>query len=157
MLLKLDTFCIVRTASNSLYLKKRQVKKERVSEKKPSQIRRRTGGKLKMSYRMVQAKHLFRQRSMTTPLLLLPDSRKKKGSVADEEKMSGTPRGGDIFPPPATGGSQSSKKMGGMSASVATMTALMVCFRFSASSNTMEFGDSNTSSVTSRASSPNFR
>ncbi len=27
MLLKIDTFCIVRTASNSLYLKKRQVKK----------------------------------------------------------------------------------------------------------------------------------
>ena len=36
------------------------------------------------------------------------------------------------------------------------MTALMVCIRFSASSKTMEAGDSNTSSVTSMASRPNF-
>ena len=37
---------------------------------------------------------------------------------------------------------------------VATMAALMVCSRFSAWSNTMEAGDSKTSSVTSSASSP---
>src|SRR5207253_5840371 len=37
---------------------------------------------------------------------------------------------------------------------VATMTALIVWTRFSASSNTIERGDSKTSSVTSRASSP---
>ena len=36
------------------------------------------------------------------------------------------------------------------------MTALMVCIRFSASSKTMEAGDSNTSSVTYMASRPNF-
>jgi len=36
------------------------------------------------------------------------------------------------------------------------MTALMVCSRFSAWSNTMEAGDSKTSSVTSRASRPCF-
>ena len=36
------------------------------------------------------------------------------------------------------------------------MTALMVCIRFSASSNTMEAGDSKTSSVTSMQSMPNF-
>lgn len=40
--------------------------------------------------------------------------------------------------------------------SVATMIALMACIRFSAWSKTMEHGDSNTSSVTSRASSPVF-
>jgi hypothetical protein len=40
--------------------------------------------------------------------------------------------------------------------SVATMTALMVCMRFSASSQTSDAGDSNTSSVTSSASMPNF-
>ena len=39
-------------------------------------------------------------------------------------------------------------------ASVATMTALIVCIRFSASSKTTEAGDSKTSSVTSSASSP---
>ena len=39
---------------------------------------------------------------------------------------------------------------------VATMTALIVCMRFSASSKTTEAGDSKTSSVTSRASIPNF-
>ena len=39
---------------------------------------------------------------------------------------------------------------------VASITALMVCMRFSASSNTMEAGDSNTSSVTSISSMPNF-
>ena len=39
---------------------------------------------------------------------------------------------------------------------VAAITALMVCIRFSASSNTMEAGDSNTSSVTSMQSMPNF-
>jgi len=38
--------------------------------------------------------------------------------------------------------------------SVATMIALIVCSRFSAWSNTMEAGDSNTSSVTSSPSSP---
>ena len=36
------------------------------------------------------------------------------------------------------------------------MTALIVCIRFSASSNTIEAGDSNTSSVTSSASRPYF-
>ena len=41
-------------------------------------------------------------------------------------------------------------------ASVAAMTALMVCIRFSASSKTMERGDSNTSSVTSIQSMPNL-
>ena len=35
---------------------------------------------------------------------------------------------------------------------VATMTALMVCMRFSASSKTLEFGERKTSSVTSRIS-----
>ena len=35
---------------------------------------------------------------------------------------------------------------------VATITALMVCMRFSASSNTLLFGERNTSSVTSRIS-----
>src|SRR5262245_17224145 len=40
--------------------------------------------------------------------------------------------------------------------SVATMTALIVCIRFSASSKTSDAGDSNTSSVTSRESIPNF-
>ena len=38
--------------------------------------------------------------------------------------------------------------------SVAAMTALIVCMRFSASSNTMLCGPSNTSSVTSMASRP---
>ena len=42
------------------------------------------------------------------------------------------------------------------SPSVATSSALIVCIRFSASSNTSEAGDSNTSSVTSSASIPNF-
>ena len=36
------------------------------------------------------------------------------------------------------------------------MTALMVCIRFSASSKTMDWGLSNTSSVTYMASRPNF-
>ena len=36
------------------------------------------------------------------------------------------------------------------------MTALIVCMRFSASSKTIEAGDSKTSSVTSSAVSPNF-
>ena len=40
--------------------------------------------------------------------------------------------------------------------SVAAMTALMVCMRFSASSNTMDWGLSNTSSVTSMAVRPYF-
>ena len=40
--------------------------------------------------------------------------------------------------------------------SVAAMTALMVCIRFSASSKTMEAGLSKTSSVTSMAVRPNF-
>src|SRR3954451_19424129 len=39
---------------------------------------------------------------------------------------------------------------------VATMTALIVCIRFSASSNTIDAGDSNTSSVTSSDSRPYF-
>src|SRR5439155_1203274 len=38
--------------------------------------------------------------------------------------------------------------------SVATMTALIVCMRFSAWSNTIEYGDAKTSSVTSSASRP---
>ena len=42
------------------------------------------------------------------------------------------------------------------SPSVATMTALIVCSRFSASSHTSDAGDSKTSSVTSRAGIPNF-
>ena len=42
------------------------------------------------------------------------------------------------------------------SPSVATMMALMVCRRFSASSKTIEASDSKTSSVTSMLSSPNF-
>ena len=37
---------------------------------------------------------------------------------------------------------------------VATMTALIVCMRFSAWSKTIEYGDSKTSSVTSSASIP---
>ena len=37
---------------------------------------------------------------------------------------------------------------------VATSTALMECIRFSASSNTTEWGPWNTSSVTSRMSTP---
>ena len=37
---------------------------------------------------------------------------------------------------------------------VATSTALIVCIRFSAWSNTIEAGDSNTSSVTSSSASP---
>jgi large conductance mechanosensitive channel len=41
-------------------------------------------------------------------------------------------------------------------ASVATITALIVCMRFSASSHTIEDLDSKTSSVTSMASMPNF-
>ena len=41
-------------------------------------------------------------------------------------------------------------------ANVAAITALMVCIRFSASSNTMDAGDSNTSLVTSMQSMPNF-
>ena len=41
------------------------------------------------------------------------------------------------------------------SPNVATMTALMVCIRFSASSKTMLFSLSNTSSVTSMPSRPN--
>ncbi len=40
--------------------------------------------------------------------------------------------------------------------SVAAMTALMVCMRFSASSKTMDCGPSNTSSVTSMQLMPNF-
>ena len=40
--------------------------------------------------------------------------------------------------------------------SVAAITALMVCMRFSASSKTMDCADSKTSSVTSIASMPNF-
>ena len=43
-----------------------------------------------------------------------------------------------------------------VSPSVATMMALMVCRRFSASSKTIEASDSKTSSVTSMLSSPNF-
>ncbi len=42
------------------------------------------------------------------------------------------------------------------SAIVAAITALMVCMRFSASSNTMDCGPSKTSSVTSMQSMPNF-
>lgn len=38
---------------------------------------------------------------------------------------------------------------------VATITAFIVCIRFSASSKTMEFGDSKTSSVTSMPFNPN--
>ena len=41
------------------------------------------------------------------------------------------------------------------SPSVATITALMVCMRFSAWSKTIECSDSKTSSVTSSASRPN--
>src|SRR4051794_24252219 len=40
--------------------------------------------------------------------------------------------------------------------SVATMTALIVCMRFSASSKTIDASDSKTSSVTSSAVRPNF-
>ena len=40
--------------------------------------------------------------------------------------------------------------------SVAAITALMVCMRFSASSKTMDWGPSKTSSVTSMQSTPNF-
>ena len=43
---------------------------------------------------------------------------------------------------------------GQQSVSVAAMTALMVCMRFSASSKTMDWGPSNTSSVTSMAVRP---
>ena len=50
-----------------------------------------------------------------------------------------------VLPPPAA------YVRGGI---VATMTALMVCIRFSAWSNTMEAADSKTSSVTSRAARP---
>ena len=39
---------------------------------------------------------------------------------------------------------------------VATMTALIVCIRFSASSQTSDAGDSKTSSLTSSDASPNF-
>ena len=42
------------------------------------------------------------------------------------------------------------------SPSVATITALMVCMRFSAWSKTIDWGDSNTSSVTSSPSIPLF-
>ena len=41
------------------------------------------------------------------------------------------------------------------SPNVATITALIVCILFSASSNTIEFSDSKTSSVTSTPSRPN--
>lgn len=40
---------------------------------------------------------------------------------------------------------------------VATITAFIVCILFSASSKTIEFSDSKTSSVTSIPSRPNFR
>jgi hypothetical protein len=64
--------------------------------------------------------------------------------------VSGSPRRSSAFPPSAT-----TTRMG-QSPNVATITALMVCIRFSASSKTSDASDSKTSSVTSRASIPNF-
>src|SRR6516165_2188649 len=52
--------------------------------------------------------------------------------------------------------SESSDHAHGQLPRVATRTALIVCIRFSASSNTIEAGDSNTSSVTSSAFRPYF-
>ena len=64
--------------------------------------------------------------------------------------VSGSPRRSSAFPPSATTTRTSQLPR------VATMTALIVCIRFSASSKTSEAGDSKTSSVTSSASIPNF-
>ena len=88
------------------------------------------------------------------------------GHVAQDNRMSGGPcppsgrrscslRGTIVTTRPAGGGGcerpvQRARQL----PRVATMTALMVCMRFSAWSKTMEAGDSKTSSVTSRPSMP---